>query len=86
MSFVIFSGQRDYWLPQLPLIQEKLVDLLRNTGVDPVISEVFLCLRVMLVRFSSQHLNAFWPVIITELVRGIQANHKIVKTFLDANI
>ncbi|KAI9253610.1 hypothetical protein BY458DRAFT_521706 [Sporodiniella umbellata] len=31
--------------------------------------EIYLCLRIMLVRFSQKHLMNFWPVLITELMR-----------------
>lgn len=69
MSYVLYSSPKDYWLTQLPLIQEKLVDLLRNSANDPAINEVYLCLRVLLIRFESKHLNSFWPVVITEMMR-----------------
>ncbi|MCO5589740.1 hypothetical protein L7F22_043708 [Adiantum nelumboides] len=69
MSYVLYSSPKDYWLTQLPLIQEKLVDLLRNSANDPAISEVYLCLRILLIRFESKHLNSFWPVVITEMMR-----------------
>lgn len=69
MSYAIYIGPRDHWLPQLPLIQEKLVELLRSGAADPVVCEVYLCLRILLMRFSSQHLSGLWPVVITEMVR-----------------
>ncbi|SPO28009.1 related to DOP1 - strong similarity to developmental regulatory gene, dopey (dopA) [Ustilago trichophora] len=69
LSFTIFAGEEDAFLTQLPLIQEKLVDLLRS-GVSEVLhAEVYLCLRVLLVRFSARNLASFWPVLMTELMR-----------------
>ncbi|KAG0266708.1 hypothetical protein DFQ27_009484 [Actinomortierella ambigua] len=68
LSFVIWCGTLDQYLPQLPLIQEKLVELLKLSSTEQVHPEIYLCLRVMLCRISSQHLNNFWPVLLTELI------------------
>lgn len=41
LSYVLFTGERNQYLAQLPAIQEKLVDFLRGTAVAPVVvSEV----------------------------------------------
>ncbi|PWN52444.1 hypothetical protein IE53DRAFT_367211 [Violaceomyces palustris] len=69
LSFVIYSGDKDHFLPQLPNIQEKVVDILRTNVAELVHAEVYLCMRVLLCRFSGRHLASFWPVIITELMR-----------------
>ncbi|KAG8901218.1 hypothetical protein FRB99_005473 [Tulasnella sp. 403] len=70
LSYVLFVGERNQCLAQLPQIQEKLVDILRATSVAPVvISEVYLCLRVLLCRLSPHNMNSFWPVILTEMFR-----------------
>ncbi|KAF9975535.1 hypothetical protein BGZ73_000795 [Actinomortierella ambigua] len=68
LSFVIWCGTLDQYLPQLPLIQEKLVELLKLSSTEQVHPEIYLCLRVLLCRISSQHLNNFWPVLLTELI------------------
>jgi len=68
LSFVIYSGEKDHFLPQLPAIQEKVVDILRTNVAELVHAEVYLCMRVLLCRFSGQHLASFWPVMITEMV------------------
>ncbi|RKO82997.1 hypothetical protein BDK51DRAFT_34266 [Blyttiomyces helicus] len=68
LSFALFCGAVDQYLPQLPSIQEKLVEVLKvSTGLMHV--EVFLCLRVLLVRISTQHLSNLWPTVLTELIR-----------------
>ena len=54
---------------QLPLIQEKVVDILRSQPTDLVHAEVYLCMRVLLCRFASQHLSGFWPIILTEVLK-----------------
>lgn len=69
LSFTLFTGERDAFLTQLPMIQEKLVDLLRASVSEILHAEVYLCLRVMLVRYSARNLASFWPVLMTELMR-----------------
>ncbi|KAG8988872.1 hypothetical protein FRB90_002518 [Tulasnella sp. 427] len=70
LSFAVFAGERNQYLAQLPAIQEKLVDLLRNSTLAPVVlGEVYLCLRVLLCRLSPHNMNSFWPVILTEMFR-----------------
>ena len=70
LSYTILSGEKNQFLTQLPTIQEKLVDTLRNVTASIVQSEVYLCVRVLLCRLSPHNLSSFWPVILTELVGG----------------
>jgi len=68
LSLVLLTGEKNQFVTQLPSIQEKLVDILRNV-VSPVVqSEVYLCIRVLLCRLSAHNLTSFWPVLLTELV------------------
>ena len=69
LSFVLLAGEKNHFLTQLPSVQEKLVDILRNVQSPVVQSEVYLCIRVLLCRLSPHNLTSFWPVILTELVR-----------------
>ncbi|RDB28675.1 Protein dopey [Hypsizygus marmoreus] len=69
LSFVLFAGDKNHFLTQLPTIQEKLVDIFRNVTSPIVQSEVFLCIRVLLCRLSPHNLTSFWPVLLTELYR-----------------
>ena len=68
LSFVLFTGDKNAFLTQLPTIQEKLVDILKNVSAPIVQSEVFLCVRAILCRLSPHNLTSFWPVLLTELV------------------
>ena len=68
LSFVLFTGEKNQFLAQLPSIQEKLVDTLRNVSAPIVQSEVYTCIRVLLCRLSAHNLTSFWPVILTEMV------------------
>lgn len=68
LSYVLFTGDKNHFLTQLPTIQEKLVDILKNV-ISPIVqSEVYLCIRVLLCRLSPHNLTSFWPVVLTELV------------------
>ncbi|KAL9539118.1 hypothetical protein MBANPS3_010455 [Mucor bainieri] len=69
LSFVLFAGARDQYVPQLPIIQEKIVELLKLDHAEMVHVEIYLCLRIVLMRFSQKHLMNFWPLLITELMR-----------------
>ncbi|GAA5963888.1 hypothetical protein JCM21900_003967 [Sporobolomyces salmonicolor] len=69
LTYTIFTGDKDRFVTQLPIIQEKLVDLLRSSVGDMVHAEVYLCLRVLFCRVGNQHLAGLWPVILTELLR-----------------
>ncbi|GJJ70854.1 hypothetical protein EMPS_03204 [Entomortierella parvispora] len=69
LTFIIWCGTVDQYLPQLPNIQEKLVELLKLSSTEQVHPEIYLCLRVLLCRISNQHLNNFWPVLLTELIQ-----------------
>ncbi|KAK7686626.1 hypothetical protein QCA50_010226 [Cerrena zonata] len=69
LSYVLLTGEKNHFLTQLPSIQEKLVDTLRNVSAPIVQSEVYLCVRVLLCRLSPHNLSSFWPVILTEMFR-----------------
>ena len=71
LSYVILTGEKNHFLTQLPSIQEKLVDTLRNVSAPIVQSEVYLCVRVLLCRLSPHNLSSFWPVILTEMVSNL---------------
>lgn len=73
LSYVLFAGEKNAFLTQLPTIQEKLVDVFRNVTSPVVLSEVFLCIRILLCRLSRHNLTSFWPVVLTELVRTVLA-------------
>lgn len=50
LTFVIWSGTVDQYLPQLPNIQEKLVELLKLSSTEQVHPEViieFTCREVL---------------------------------------
>ncbi|KAF9056037.1 Dopey, N-terminal-domain-containing protein [Panaeolus papilionaceus] len=67
LSYIIFTGEKNHFLPHLPTIQERLVDIFRSVPSPIVQSEVFLCIRILLCRLSPNNLTSFWPVILTEM-------------------
>ncbi|EPQ60111.1 hypothetical protein GLOTRDRAFT_101965 [Gloeophyllum trabeum ATCC 11539] len=67
LSYALYAADKNHFLTQLPSIQEKLVDVLRNSPAPVIQSEVYLCVRVLLCRLSPHNLTSFWPVILTEL-------------------
>jgi hypothetical protein len=69
LALVLFTGEKNHFLIQLPAVQEKLVDILRNVPSPLVQCEVYLCIRVLLCRLAAHSMTSFWPVILTELVR-----------------
>ncbi|KAG6911306.1 hypothetical protein DXG01_002145 [Tephrocybe rancida] len=69
LSLILFTGEKNHFLTQLPTIQEKLVDIFRNVTAPIVQCEVFLCIRVLLCRLSAHNMTSFWPVLLTELYR-----------------
>ncbi|KAI5833359.1 hypothetical protein K523DRAFT_343112 [Schizophyllum commune Tattone D] len=69
LSFALFCGDKNGFITQLPTIQEKLVETLKNVTAPIVQSEVYLCVRVLLCRLSPHNLTSFWPVLLTELYR-----------------
>ncbi|KAI8835956.1 Dopey, N-terminal-domain-containing protein [Chytriomyces cf. hyalinus JEL632] len=68
VSFLIWCGSVDQFLPQLPQIQEKLVEVLKGpAGLMHI--EAYLCLRVLMCRMKAHHLSNLWPVVLTELIQ-----------------
>ena len=84
LSFILFTGDKNQFLTQLPSIQEKLVDTLRNVSTPIVQSEVYLCIRVLLCRLSAHNLTSFWPVILTEMVCTFISHHRLHMLTLSA--
>jgi hypothetical protein len=67
MSYILLCGEKNQFLTSLPSIQEKLVDVLKNTSAPVVQAEVYLCVRVLMCRLSQHNLDSFWPVILSEM-------------------
>ncbi|KNC80118.1 hypothetical protein SARC_07518 [Sphaeroforma arctica JP610] len=68
-AFVIYCGTQDEYYQDIPAIMECIVDCLRPPSSPVVQERVFLLFRIMLLRMSEQHLLAWWPTALTEVVR-----------------
>ncbi|KAL2915392.1 hypothetical protein HK105_205008 [Polyrhizophydium stewartii] len=68
LSFVLLAGPVDFHHPQLPTIQEKIVEVFKS-GSETLALEGFFCLRVLFCRVTAKHMATFWPTILSELVR-----------------
>ncbi|KAK3711621.1 hypothetical protein QZH41_003795 [Actinostola sp. cb2023] len=68
LAFVIFCSEADQYQYCLPEIQERLAECIRLPQSPVLHEQVFLALRVLLLRMSPQHLTSLWPVIISEII------------------
>lgn len=67
LAFVIFSSENGQYESSMPEIQERLTDCLRIHS--PYLnSQVFLAVRVLLLRMSPGPMTLLWPIILTEIV------------------
>jgi len=68
LTCAIFAAGKDSHLIHLAIIQEKLVEVLRSGLSSTILAEIYLCLRVSLVRFSPHNFPGLWPVVITDMI------------------
>ncbi|MCQ2815665.1 MAG: dopey family protein [archaeon] len=81
ISFVIYSCPKDTFSHKLPLIKEKVKDLLMAYGETPILEgEIFLMIRVLFLRFSHDNvmemIRTLWPIIFSELVTILEKKKK----------
>ncbi|CBZ54720.1 putative dopey, N-terminal domain-containing protein [Neospora caninum Liverpool] len=72
LAFLLLCSGKDIFQPQLPFILEKLTEALKLNASNqaPCLTEqVFLCVRVLLLRLSSSALTPVWPILLTELIK-----------------
>jgi hypothetical protein len=73
LSFACFSCDLDLIKTNMPLMQEKLVDVLKlPAGIGT--AEVYLFFRILIVRLPEESLVVMWPIIITDLVLELTVN------------
>jgi hypothetical protein len=80
LSFIIYSSPRDTYSAKLPVILEKVKDVISSYSENPLLeAEIFLLIRVMFLRFSHDNLvemlRHLWPIIFAELL-NILSNKK----------
>ncbi|KAH7100146.1 Dopey, N-terminal-domain-containing protein [Auriculariales sp. MPI-PUGE-AT-0066] len=69
LTYVLYAGDKNTFLAQLPSVEEKVVDIVKNVTAPVVLREVYLCMRVLLCRLSAHTLASSWPVLVTEMLR-----------------
>jgi hypothetical protein len=68
-AFVIYASEKDQYNRQLPEILERIADLLKLPQVPVLHTQMFLFLRVLLLRISTKNLISLWPILMTELIQ-----------------
>ncbi|CAM4958947.1 unnamed protein product [Rotaria socialis] len=68
-AFVIYASEKDQYNRQLPEILERIADLLKLPQVPILHTQMFLFLRVLLLKISTKNLISLWPILMTELIQ-----------------
>lgn len=71
LAFVLFAGSQDQYGRSIPMLKERLVDAFKIPATPLLQAQVFLCLRVMFLRFSVSSMLSFMPVVLTELLDAL---------------
>jgi len=83
LAFVLFSSDINQFRSYLPEIHERLAESLKLNHVPSIQEQVFLCLRVLILKVSSSHLASIWPTMLTELFQIlIQIEKEIINNCL----
>jgi len=77
VATLILATADDYFVSDLPTVQEKIVDLLTATTTSSPSSttraDIYLLLRVLALKTSAIHLANLWPIINAELHASISS-------------
>ncbi|VDK34785.1 unnamed protein product [Taenia asiatica] len=77
INFIVFSSEREQYSRSVSEILERLTDNLRAVAdVNvPILTQIFLCTRVLIARISADSLASLWFIVIPELVSLQDHNH-----------
>ena len=67
-AFILYASEKDQYHQYLPEILTRIEDLQKLPQMPILQAQLFLLLRVLLIRISSRYLVSFWPIIISELI------------------
>ncbi|EPX74983.1 dopey family protein [Schizosaccharomyces octosporus yFS286] len=67
ITIFILSCQKDFFLPSLPPIIDLIKRLLGSDPEGVLKKELFLMIRALALRTTSNHLLSLWPVVVSEL-------------------
>ncbi|KHJ31526.1 putative cellular morphogenesis regulator [Erysiphe necator] len=77
ITTLVLATTDDNFVKDLPLIQEKIVELLSATATSSPSSitraEIYLLLRSLVLKISTTHLASFWPIVNAELRSAISS-------------
>ncbi|VDD81929.1 unnamed protein product [Mesocestoides corti] len=75
INFIVFASEKDQYLRSVSEILERLTDNLRSTtDVNvPILTQLFLCTRVLIARISPPSLASLWHIVLPELARVFKA-------------
>jgi hypothetical protein len=68
-AFVIYSSEKNQYNRHLPEILGCISDLLKLPQIPILHTQIFLFLRVLLIRISNKSLISFWPTLMSELIQ-----------------
>lgn len=71
LTYILFCGGQDQYIHYLPQIKELLVECFKVSGAPLLIVQVYLCIRVMMVKFTPLSLISFLPIVFTELISSL---------------
>ena len=88
LSFIIYSCPKNNYALKLGHIMEKVKEVITKYSENPtLLSEIFLMLRVMFLRFSNENLielvRALWPIIFSELITILTGKRKNITNELN---
>ncbi len=88
LSFIIYSCPKNYYALKLKQIMEKAKEVITKYCENPtLLSEIFLMLRVMFLRFSNENLieliRDLWPIIFSELITILTGKRKNITNELN---
>ncbi|KAK9465276.1 Dopey, N-terminal-domain-containing protein [Lipomyces arxii] len=67
VAFAYMCGDTDQFIVNLREILDKLTELVNSSVSESIRSDVFLCLRAIILRTSAVHLSPIWTFMYTEL-------------------
>ena len=88
LSFIIYSCPKDTYALKLGQILEKIKEVITKYCENPtLLSEIFLMIRVMFLRFSNENLveliRDLWPIIFSELITILTRKRKNITSELN---
>jgi hypothetical protein len=85
-AFVIYASEKDQYNRYLPEILECISDLLKLPQVPILYTQMFLFLRVLLIRISPKNLISFWPTLMSELIQVLLQLEQDLITDIEGDI